>query len=169
MDEDLLDASGKLSTSQRLIDTTKLSASHNRHYANEIWQYTQASGSMLSDTLWIDAVEFWPRLLQVIPPTYRQSIEEARNELSFLVNMSSLSFVLFVLCLLAILGNAPSPGTSDLMSVLLNSLRYVTAGVLSLASIWFFNRAALFSVGAFGAMIRSAYDLFRLDLLHQFR
>ena len=33
----------------------------------------------------------------------------------------------------------------------------------------FFNQAALYSVGDFGMMIRSAYDLFRLDLLKQFK
>ena len=117
----------------------------------------------------IDAVEFWPRLLHVIPPTYRQSIDEARNELSFLVNMSALSLILFFLCALAVVTNVPLPGTPDLTSVFLNSFRYLTAGALALISIWFFNRAALFSVGDFGAMIRSSYDLFRLDLLHQFR
>lgn len=117
----------------------------------------------------IDAVEFWPRLLHVIPPTYRQSIDEARNELSFLVNMSALSFIFFVFCALAVVTNVPLPGTPDLASVFLNSFRYLTAGALALFSIWFFNKAALFSVGDFGAMIRSSYDLFRLDLLSQFR
>lgn len=117
----------------------------------------------------IDAVEFWPRLLHVIPPTYRQSIDEARNELSFLVNMSALSFLFFVFCAFAIVTNIPLPGTPDWGNVILNSFRYIAAGLLSLGSVWFFNKAALFSVGDFGAMIRSSYDLFRLDLLSQFR
>ncbi|MBC7876573.1 MAG: hypothetical protein H7Y59_05320 [Anaerolineales bacterium] len=117
----------------------------------------------------IDAVEFWPRLLHVIPVTYRQSIDEARNELSFLVNMSALSFIFFVFCSLAVTTNVLLPGAPDWASVILNSFRYIASGLLALFSIWFFNKAALFSVGGFGAMIRSSYDLFRLDLLEQFR
>jgi len=115
----------------------------------------------------IDAVEFWPRLLHVIPSSYRQAIDEVRNELSFLVNMSALSVVFYSLCILAILTNAPS--FPDWGRVLENSIRYITAAGLALFCNWFFNRAAIFSVADFGMMIRSAYDLFRLDLLKQFR
>ncbi len=117
----------------------------------------------------MDAVQFWPRLLHVIPPSYRQTIDDARNELSFLVNMSALSVVFYSLCILAILANAPLPGSPDWGRVLENSFRYILAGGLALFSNWFFNRAAIFSVGDFGMMIRGAYDLFRLDLLEQFR
>ena len=116
----------------------------------------------------IDSVEFWPRLLHVIPRPYRQSIDEARNELSFLVNMTALSFLFFAFCALAVVTNVPLPGIPNLANVFLNSIRYIAAGLLALFSIWFFNKAALFSVGDFGAMIRSSYDLFRLDLLEQF-
>jgi hypothetical protein len=115
----------------------------------------------------IDAVEFWPRLLHVIPPSYRQSIDEVRNELSFLVNMSALSIVFYLLCVTAILTNAS--GFPDWEGVLETSVRYIVAAGLALVSNWFFNRAAIFSVTDFGMMIRSAYDLFRFDLLEQFR
>jgi len=116
----------------------------------------------------IDSVTFWPRLLYVIPPAYRQSIDEARNELSFLVNMSALSFLFFVFCALAVVTNVPIPGTPDLSSIILNSFRYILAGIFALVSIWFFHKASLFAVGGFGEMIRSSYDLFRLDLLEKF-
>lgn len=115
----------------------------------------------------IDAVEFWPRLLHVIPPSYKQIIDEARNELSFLVNMSALSVVFYLLCILGILSNASY--FPDWDRVLENSLRYIIAGGLALFSNWFFNRAAIFSVGDFGMILRSSYDLFRLDLLEHFR
>lgn len=117
----------------------------------------------------MDAVQFWPRLWRVIPPDYRQYIDEARNELSFLVNLSALSVLFYILCILAILYNAPVPGLTDWNSMLENSLRYIFAAVLALFSNLFFYRAAIFSVGDFGSMIRSSYDLFRLDLLEQFR
>ena len=114
----------------------------------------------------IDAVEFWPRLLHVIPPSYRQTIEDSRNELSFLVNMSTLSVIFYYLCVLAILTNAPL--FPDWARVLENSFRYIAAGGFAWCCNWFFHRAAILSVSDFGRMIRSAYDLFRLDLLEQF-
>jgi hypothetical protein len=39
----------------------------------------------------LDGVNFFPRLVQVIPQEYKSSIDATRNELSFLVNMSILS------------------------------------------------------------------------------
>jgi hypothetical protein len=118
----------------------------------------------------MDAVQFWPRLWHVIPSSYRKTIDDTRNELSFLVNMSALSVVFYFFCILAILNNAPLPGTTpDWGIVLDNSLRYILAGTLAFLANRFFNKAAIFSVGDFGIMIRSAYDLFRLDLLEQFR
>jgi len=117
----------------------------------------------------IDSVQFWPRLWHVIPSNYQQTIENARNELSFLVNMSALSVLFYLFCIAAIISSAPPVGFSDWNGFLANSLRYIFAGALAFVSSQFFNRAALFSVGDFGMMIRSAYDLFRLDLLEQFR
>ena len=116
----------------------------------------------------IDSVQFWPRLWHVIPTSYQQTIENARNELSFLVNMSAVSVVFFLFCIVAILINT-SPNSFVLDEFLANSIRYIFAAILALGSNRFFNKAALFSVGEFGMMIRSAYDLFRLDLLEQFR
>jgi hypothetical protein len=117
----------------------------------------------------MDAVQFWPRLWHVIPDSYRKSIDDARNELSFLVNMSTLSIMFYLLCIGAILFNASLLGFISWDEVFVNSIRYILAGLLALVCNWFFNRAALFSVANFGIMVRSAYDLFRLDLLEQFR
>lgn len=122
----------------------------------------------------IDAVQFWPRLWHVIPPSYRQSIDETRNELSFLVNMSTLSVFFYFLCFLAILytlfGLWPGSSATNLgFAWLDNAFRYVVAGFVALLFNRFFYHAAIFSVGDYGIMIRSAYDLFRLDLLEQFR
>jgi hypothetical protein len=117
----------------------------------------------------MDAVQFWPRLWHVIPDTYKKVIEDARNELSFLVNMSALSIMFYLLCIGAILFNASLLGSIGWDEVFVSSIRYILAGLFALICNWFFNRAALFSVADFGIMVRSAYDLFRLDLLEQFR
>lgn len=122
----------------------------------------------------LDGVEFWPRLIHVIPMEYQQKIDNSRNELSFLVNMSILSIAFYLLCIVAMfysLGDVSPflPRSSSVIDVLGESLRYVVAGLIALGCNMFFNRAAIFSVSSFGLMIRSAYDLFRLDLLEKFK
>ncbi len=122
----------------------------------------------------LDGVEFWPRLIHVIPDEYQQKIDNSRNELSFLVNMSILSIVFYLLCIIAMfytLAAAPDTlsGASLLFDTLGKALRYVVAGLIGLGFNMFFNRASIFSVSSFGLMIRSAYDLFRIDLLKQLR
>src|SRR5687767_7051020 len=76
----------------------------------------------------IDGVQFWPRLWHVIPDSYRHTIIDARNELSFLVNMSALSLVFYLFCVVAILFSAPLPGSPDWDQFLANSIRYIVAG-----------------------------------------
>jgi hypothetical protein len=130
----------------------------------------KASEAYSSTRYGIDGVQFWPRLWHVIPDSYRQTIIDARNELSFLVNMSALSVVFYLLCVIALLYNTPVPGTTpNWVAIFDDSIRYIFAGTLAFLVNRFFNRAAIFSVSDFGVMIRSAYDLFRLDLLKQFR
>jgi hypothetical protein len=88
--------------------------------------------------------------------------------------MSILSIGFYLLCIVAIfyyIGTV-SPalsGTTLLIDVLGKALRYVVAGLIALGCNRFFNRAAIYSVSAFGLMIRSAYDLFRIDLLKQLK
>ncbi len=106
----------------------------------------------------IDAVLFWPRLFFVIHDDYKKVINESRDELSFLVNCSVLASTFFVICV----GYA----LCEFNQV---ENRFLLASVISLVLAWFFNRASLISVRAFGDTIRSAYDLFRLDLLKQLR
>ena len=134
----------------------------------------KASESYPNTRYGIDGVEFWPRLIHVIPPEYQQSIDGTRNELSFLVNMSILAIVFFLLCILAIFYTFAGPAlrTSTIPPEFVgfgNTIRYSLAGLLALTINIGFNRASVYSVGAFGMMVRSAYDLFRLDLLEKFR
>jgi hypothetical protein len=43
--------------------------------------------------------------------------------------------------------------------------RYLVAAAFGFGSFGFFYNASIFSVGSFGLMIRSSFDLFHLDLL----
>lgn len=121
-----------------------------------------------------DGVEFWPRLIHVIPKEYQQTIDNSRNELSFLVNMSMLSIVFVFLCMVAIffsLYNSPvEVSNSELFVAAAGiSLRYIIAAAFAFVGNVFFYKAAIYSVSSFGLMIRSAYDLFRMDLLKKYQ
>jgi hypothetical protein len=117
-----------------------------------------------------DGVQMWPRLVHVIPKDYKESIDSVRNELSFLVNMSILSVIFAFLCVAAffytmftIEGAGSNPAVY--FDFLENGARYLLlAGVAFLIGRFFYN-ASIFSVGSFGLMVRSSFDLFRLDLL----
>ncbi|SRR5258706_330360 len=130
----------------------------------------KAAENYTGERFGFDGVQFWPRLVHVIPAEYRQSIDAVRNELSFLVNMSILSFTFSMLCLLAIFYTMSKTtvnlgGAAVFLEFLVKTLPYFIALVAGLLISIFFYNASLFSVGAFGLMIRSSFDLFRLDLL----
>jgi hypothetical protein len=119
----------------------------------------------------MDGVVFWARLMHVIPPSYRSMIESARNELSFLVNLSLLSVLFSLLCILVVVYIILSPLLSvfSLQTIPYTfSYQYVLLGALGAFLGLFFQKASLYAVDEFGTAIRSSYDLFRLDLLRQF-
>ncbi|PKN91677.1 MAG: hypothetical protein CVU44_17325 [Chloroflexi bacterium HGW-Chloroflexi-6] len=139
----------------------------------EFGNILKASEAYSSNRYGMDGVEFWPRLRQVIPDRYQDSIDSARNQLSFLVNMSVLALFFSFLCslpVLFILGffSLSPVSTLTYIDVFAYSYRYLIAGLLGLFCFAFFQKASIYSVGSFGIMIRSAYDLFRLDLLKHF-
>jgi hypothetical protein len=100
---------------------------------------------------------------------YRASIDSARNELSFLVNMSILSICFSMVCVLALFYVMwVSPVTADpasYLAFLSKATKYLIAAAVGFLSCGFFYNASIFAVSSFGLVIRSAFDLFRLDLL----
>lgn len=130
----------------------------------------------------IDAVPMWTRLIHLVPPSYNARIVQTHNQLSFLVNCSVLSILYSIFCLFAALYQIflQSPSAKDLkywFDFLPTELEpgaytsqftlYLTGCIVGAFIAIIFNRASLLSVSDFGEMIRSAYDLFRFDLLKQ--
>jgi hypothetical protein len=117
----------------------------------------------------LDSVNFFPRLVQVIPSDYKASIDATRNELSFLVNMSVLSVVFSMLCIVAffyVMWTVDiKVGAEGYVLFIDKAARYLIAAAVGFVSGGFFYNASIFSVSSFGLMIRSSFDLFRLDLL----
>jgi hypothetical protein len=117
-----------------------------------------------------DGVTFWPRLIHVIPDSYKATIDSTRNELSFLVNMSIVSLIFSFLCFLAIFhAMATTIVVSGNTAVFLvfagKALKYLIAAALGMLCGGFFYNASIISLGSFTLTIRASFDLFRFDLL----
>jgi hypothetical protein len=129
----------------------------------------KASENYPAERYGFDGVQLWPRLVHAIPVEYRASIDSARNELSFLVNMSILSICFSLVCVLALFYVMwVSPVTTDpasYLAFLSKATKYLIAAAVGFLSCGFFYNASIFAVSSFGLVIRSAFDLFRLDLL----
>ncbi|RLD05673.1 MAG: hypothetical protein DRI56_09130 [Chloroflexota bacterium] len=117
----------------------------------------------------IDAVPFWSRLYYMIPEKYQNAIDQSRNEVSFLMNCSVLSGLFAFLCILAYIQLEFFPELFVDESVTDNPRLYLFFFVVAVAIFWFFGRTSSRVIDSFGSMIRSTYDLFRLDLLKHLR
>src|SRR6266481_1635993 len=106
----------------------------------------------------MDAIVFWPRLVAKIEPGFASTIDEAKTSLDFMVNSS-------FLCIISGLGVA----FSGLFARTPWSVESVIHWLWR--SLFFFGLAVVFytfAVGrakAWGEQVKSAFDLYRLDLL----
>ncbi len=130
----------------------------------------------------IDASSIWPRLSQIIPDRDFQKIEDANNQLFFLVNCSLLSLATAFICSLVgfyhLLLWRQTIHIYLAVSFLLpiqTSQIYLEAGIayligcsFSLVSFYLFYRASLPSAKYYGSKYCVAFDLFRFQLLETF-
>ncbi len=119
----------------------------------------------------IDAVPIWGRMAHVIPADGMEKIDDAHNQCLFLLNMALLSCLFSILCFLV-------SAHQFLVGREIGSLKtlfdgwigiYLVLGSLALIIAWFFYEASLLNVSQYGSMIRTAYDLYRFDLLDALR
>jgi hypothetical protein len=133
----------------------------------------------------IDAVPMWSRLIHVIPDKYYERVDRSNNQVAFLINCSLLSLILSLLNLLAssyqfltfryVYVHQPlSPPLLYFIPVDLplevyqqRAVLYLVGSGFSLLWFWIFYKAALPVAEQYGNMIRSAFDLFRFELLNQ--
>lgn len=121
----------------------------------------------------IDAVPLWGRLAHVIPKDGMEKLDEANNQCLFLLNATVLTSIFSALCLLISFYN----GFGLLMrnSACQSGLCqrdfgvYGILAILAITVAWFFYEASLLNVGQYGSMIRTAYDLYRFNLLEALR
>ena len=129
----------------------------------------------------IDGVPIWPRLIQVIPDRYMAFIDKDANQLSFLMNCAILSFLVGLLSIIAggyqfFLSYYVKVGNSFFYFNPVNlspeiyrerSFLYWIGSISAIVVSLVFVRASLLILKDYGNLIRSAYDLFRKDLLIQ--
>lgn len=133
----------------------------------------------------IDAVTMWPRLIYAVSiapkgEEYLAKVDISNDQCSFLLNSSLLSGLFSVLALLvsgyqAILLYLKNCGIGELLyfipvsnTSLVYQQRifiYLAVSIIALAVFWFFYVASLYNVTQYGDLIRSAYDLFHMNLL----
>jgi uncharacterized membrane protein len=128
-------------------------------------------------------VRIWPRLIHIMPQEYYEKIEQSNNGLAFLINCSILTLFLGVLSLLAagyqwLVRHYALSGKTELLyfipvdaklTEIYHQRILIYLGffvIMSLASRLFYRASFPIAI-QYGNMIRSAFDLFRFDLLRQ--
>lgn len=104
------------------------------------------------DTYGIDAVYAWPRLQTVIPKDYLEAVDAAESNFTALINI----FTLLIIIGIESMGLAI--GSDSLLQVCV-----VVVLVIPLSFLCY--QGAVGWAGAWGRLVKSCFDVFRLDLL----
>jgi hypothetical protein len=107
----------------------------------------------------IDSIALWPRLIGIIPKDYAVAVDDAKTSFDFMMNCSALSVLLSVSMLLAGLISPARP--TSVMPILEWLIMISVFGLLS----YFFYLLSINRVGAWGALVKGAFDLYRWELL----
>jgi hypothetical protein len=109
----------------------------------------------------IDTVTLWPRLIAKIDKDYAASIDDAKTGFDFMITCSALSAMLALMVLLIGLATgAPLASLSQFIPWILQ--------IVVLVFIWYLTYlGAINRAPAWGTRVKSAFDLYRNDLLIQ--
>lgn len=105
----------------------------------------------------IDAVLVWPRLYNLLPDAFKQSIIDLRGNLDFMLVISAHAAAFAFLAGGYLLAAKASP------------LTFLASFAGGLAVAWLAYRAALGSALLYAQQIKAAFDLYRNELLNQMR
>lgn len=96
---------------------------------------------------------FWPRLRKVITPEYLSQVQESRILLDFLLTMATLSGLYALLALIV------GPW------LWFNLWLWLSLAAVGFSISYFFYKLSIGAAFELGEMVRSCFDLFRLDLM----
>jgi hypothetical protein len=106
----------------------------------------------------MDAIALWPRLLTKIEGGLAGALDEAKTSFDFMLNCSFLS-LLTAMAVAAIGLASPTPiSWSSVYPWLWRTVLFLALGEI-------FYEGAIGRAGAWGALVKSAFDLYRFDLL----
>lgn len=106
----------------------------------------------------IDSIEIWPRLVSVIPTDYAVTIDDTKTTFDFMMNCSLLSAVLATALLILGIVYPASLLSSGVLYWFLK-----IGGLIGLS--YFFYLLSINRADSWGLLIKSAFDLYRWDLL----
>jgi hypothetical protein len=109
----------------------------------------------------MESVTLWPRLVAKLDKEYSGEIDGTKTAFDFMLNSSALSAVLALLMIVVGL-IYPTPLTS-----LQSALLWLVEISVSWAAAFFFYRLSIDRAKAWGNTVKSAFDLYRWDLLKQ--
>jgi hypothetical protein len=110
----------------------------------------------------IDAIVLWPRLVSKIDKEYAAGIEDTKASFDFVFNTSVLSTGLAIGLLLTGVVYPTPLASADFVVPWLVEIVFFTLAA------YFMYLAAIGRAGAWGALVKGAFDSYRLDLLKQF-
>ncbi|GJD19200.1 hypothetical protein RIVM261_041560 [Rivularia sp. IAM M-261] len=105
----------------------------------------------------IDAVLFWPRLYNLLPERFLETIAEAKSSLDFMLVISALSGIFGLL------------SSVYLLIVKASGLLFITCFWGGLFLAWLTYKSAVGSALFYAQQIKTAFDLYRHELLKQMR
>ncbi|HVF68462.1 MAG TPA: hypothetical protein VM914_12410 [Pyrinomonadaceae bacterium] len=109
----------------------------------------------------MEGISLWPRLIAKVDKEFAAGIDDAKVSFDFTLNCSFLSALLALMILFAGLFNPTMSADAAMLSYWL-----VEIAAFALLSFWFYVMS-IDRVGNWGALFRSAFDLYRWDLLKQ--
>lgn len=109
----------------------------------------------------IDSITLWPRLIACIDKEYAVSIDDAKISFDFMINSSALSAMMVLLLLIAGLAYPAHLASASLFwQWLIEIISFALASYI-------FYFLSIYRAGAWGDMVKSAFDLYRWKLLDQ--
>jgi hypothetical protein len=128
----------------------------------------RASEMYSLQTYGVDSIAAWVRLVGIIPADYRASIDNARADMDFFVNIMVLSLLVGTMSLLAVLAVLVSCAFVNCYDFFGFPFwrRLISAVVLGLTACFAYE-AAIDRARAWGEIVRGGFDLYLPDLAKQ--
>lgn len=115
----------------------------------------------------VDSIPAWPRLSSVIPESYAKSLDAARAEVDFFVNMTFVAALVAGLALLRSVFALLTALDAPYWDALIAPLMFLSAAIVAAAAAWAMYCGAIQRAQGWGELVCSAFDLYLPALAKQ--